>query len=473
MPPPAGTIKHLVVLMLENRSFDHMFGFLKSDDYPIDGLNGDEFNLDANGTKIFVTRDARFSGDYNPDVGHHFPDVMTQLFGDPAGAGRLEMEGFIKSYAAIPGSSLSQSHNVMKCFSPEKIPIITTLAQEYAICDAWFSSIPGPTLPNRSYAHAATSMGRLDMNPIWFNEAKTIYELLAESGVLSKIYFHDATVAMTFKNFLHNQKFFGTFEDFLDACEHDKLPAYSFIEPRYNADDANNFAASDQHPDHDVAEGETLIEDVYNAIRKKPSVWNSTVLLIVYDEHGGLYDHVRPPQDAPNPDGINCINPPFDFKTLGVRVPAVIVSPWVDPTMDSTRYDHSSIIASARKLFLGEQWQSKFLTNRDKAANPFDHNLDRDTPRTDQIDFDDPLHSAALARARNQAAVAARAQQQAPRSLSELQQAGVMQAHFVNLMRNPDSQTTIPDIKTQAQAADFHAEVKDKIVSSTPSAEEP
>jgi phospholipase C len=471
VPPPAGAIKHLVVLMLENRSFDHMFGFLKSDDYPIDGLNGDEFNLDANGTKIFVTRDARFSGDYDPDVGHHFPDAMTQLFGNTSGAGTLDMGGFIKSYAAIPGSSLSQSHNVMKCFSPEKIPIITTLAQEYAICDAWFSSIPGPTLPNRSYAHAATSMGRLDMNPIWFNEAKTIYELLAESGVSSKIYFHDATVAMTFKNFVHNQKFFGTFEDFLDACEQDKLPAYSFIEPRYNADDANNFAASDQHPDHDVAEGETLIHDVYNAIRNKPSVWNSTVLALVYDEHGGLYDHVPPPQDAPNPDGINSTNPPFDFKTLGVRVPAVIISPWIDPTIDSTRYDHSSIIATARKLFLGDQWQSKFLTSRDKAANTFDHNLDRDTPRTDQVDFDDPLHSAALARARNQAAIAARAQQQAPRPLSELQQAGVMQAHFVNLMRDPDSQTTIPDIQTQAQAAAFHAEVKDQILDSTPPAE--
>jgi phospholipase C len=118
------------------------------------------------------------------------------------------MSGFVKAYGSLPGCNVSQSHNVMKCFSPEKIPILTTLAQEYAICDAWFSSVPGPTLPNRSYAHAATSMGRLDMNPIWFNEGKTIYELLAESKISSKIYFHDATVAMTFKNFLQNQKFF-------------------------------------------------------------------------------------------------------------------------------------------------------------------------------------------------------------------------------------------------------------------------
>ena len=186
MPPPAGTIKHLVVLMLENRSFDHMFGFLKGPDYLINGLNGDEFNIDTNGTKIFVTRDARFSGDYNPDVGHHFPDVTMQIFNNADGTGIPNMSGFIRAYAGISGSSVSQSHNVMKCFSAEKIPILTTLAEEYAICDAWFSSVPGPTLPNRSYAHAATSMGRLDMNPIWFNEAKTIYELLAESNVSSK-----------------------------------------------------------------------------------------------------------------------------------------------------------------------------------------------------------------------------------------------------------------------------------------------
>ena len=101
---------------------------------------------------------------------------------------------------------------------------------------------------------------------------------------------------MTFKNFLKNQKVFGSFGDFIGACKKDKLPAYSFVEPRYNADDANNFAANDQHPDHDVAEGETLILDVYNAIRNNP-VWNSTVLLVLYDEHGGLYDHVPPPRE--------------------------------------------------------------------------------------------------------------------------------------------------------------------------------
>jgi phospholipase C len=344
---------------------------------------------------------------------------------------------------------------------------LATLAQEYAVCDHWFSSIPGPTLPNRSYAHAATSMGRLDMNPIWFNEAKTIYELLAESNVSSKIFFHDATVAMTFKNFVANQDFFGSFDDFLDGCDSGKLPAYSFIEPRYNADDANNFAANDQHPDHDVAEGETLIHDVFNAISKKASLWNSTILLVVYDEHGGLYDHVTPPQDAPNPDGINCTNPPFDFTRLGIRVPAVVISPWIDPlTIDSTRYEHASIAATARRMFLGDAWQTKFLNKRDQAANTFERNLTRDTARTDIPDFHKPVNVAALARARDPQMIAARAAQQATLPLSDLQKTLVAQTDFVNQTLHPDAQSDIDPatIQTERDAAAFHSDVMSQVL---------
>jgi phospholipase C len=467
LPPPPGTIQHLVVLMLENRSFDHMFGFLKSELYPIDGLNGDESNIDPTGATVTVSNDARFSGDFTPDPGHNFPDVNMQIFGNVDGTGTPTMSGFVKAYAQMGGSSVAQSHKIMKCYAPEKIPILTTLAQKYAICDRWFSSVPGPTLPNRSYAHAATSIGRLDMDPIWFDEAKTIYELLAESNVSSKIFLHDATVAMTFKNFLKNQKFFGSFEDFLDGCESGKLPAYSFIEPRYNADDSKNLAANDQHPDHDVAEGETLIHDVYNAIRNKQALWNSTVLLVVYDEHGGLYDHVPPPQDAPNPDNMNSKNLPFEFTRLGVRVPAVVISPWIEPlTIDSTQYEHASIAAMARKLFLGESWKTKFLNNRDLAANPFDGTLTRDTPRTDVVNFVAPQNAPTLARARDPQAVNARIAQHAALPLSELQRTLVAQTHFVNQTLHPDAKSTIPAhaVQTERDAAAFHQEVMSQVL---------
>jgi phospholipase C len=467
MPPPAGTIKHLVVLMLENRSFDHMFGFMKSDTYPIDGLNGDECNLDPNGVKVTVSPDANYSGDLTVDPGHHFPDVNIQLFGNIDGEGDPVMSGFVKDYAQMGGSNPTLAHNIMKCFSPGpvppcKIPILMTLAEQYAVCDRWFASVPGPTLPNRSYAHAATSVGRVDMNPIWYEEGKTIYELLAESKVTSKIFFHDMTVAMTFKNFLKNQSYFGTFDDFLDACDSNKLPSYSFVEPRYNADNVNHLGANDQHPDHDIAEGETLIQDVYKAVSKNKDVWNSTILLIVYDEHGGLYDHVPPPATV-NPDGKNSTNPFFDFMRLGLRVPAVVISPWIPPqTIDHLQYDHASIAATARKLFLGAEWETKFLTARDQIANTFERNLSLDQPRQGTVDFSAPHKNAALARVANTPQVDARTAQNAAQPLSDLQKSLVAQAHFVNQHGLPADlgPDTNPDqIATAGQAAAFHAAV--------------
>lgn len=374
------------------------------------------------------------------------------------------MQGFVTSYAQQAGGSLAHSHNIMKCFTPGpkpecKIPVLMTLAAEYAVCDRWFASIPGPTLPNRCYAHCATSVGRLDMNPIWFDASKTIYELLAESKVTSKIYYHDVTMVETFANFLKNQNYFGTIDDFLEACSSGRLPTYSFIEPRYNADNTNHLAANDQHPDHDVAEGETLTQDVYNAVRKS-KLWENTVLLIVYDEHGGIFDHVPPPA-AVNPDAKNCINPSFDFSRLGVRVPAVVVSPWIPAgTIDHTQYDHSSIAATARKLFLSSDVEP--LTHRDAIANTFEGNLTLAAARTDQISFNAIEKNAALARAADPAQVQARTAQHAALPLSDLQKALVQQTNFVNQHALPPAQrsaTTPEQVQTEQQAADFHAQV--------------
>ena len=462
MPPPPGQIQHLVVLMMENRSFDHMFGFLMSDSYPIEGLTGNESNLDSQGEPVKVSADANYSGDLGTDPGHHFPDVNIQIFGNIEGTGEPTMSGFVADYQKMCGGNLSKSRRIMKCFSAKRIPVITTLAQQYAICDHWFSSIPGPTLPNRSFAHAATSVGRLDMNPTWFDEAKTIYELLGESNVSSKIYFHDMSMAQTFKNLqLGDQnKYFGTFNSFLDACSKGTLPAYSFVEPRYNADNSGDaLPATDQHPDHDVQEGETLILDVYNAVRKS-RLWESTILLIVYDEHGGTYDHVPPPATV-NPDGKACIDPPFTFTRLGVRVPAVVISPWIEPeTIDSNQYDHASIVATARKLFLGAGWEAKALTARDQAALPFDGTLTRDTARTDTVDPRQPYR---------QTTPAVRAARQAARPLSDSQQTQVQLTNLVNQKLPPDQQSPIPveTIQTQADAAAFHKDVLSRAMPQT------
>ena len=461
MPPPPGQIEHLVVLMMENRSFDHLLGFLKSDDYPIEGLTGKESNRDSTGEPIKVTDDANYSGDLGTDPGHHFPDVAIQMYGSTDRTGEPTMSGFVVDYEKMCGGKIKAGRRIMKCFNEKRVPVISQLAQQYAVCDHWFSSVPGPTLPNRSFAHSATSIGRVDMNPVWFNESKTIYELLAENGSTAKIWFHDWSMAQTFKNLLIDQnKWFGKFDGFLDGCKKGKLPAYSFVEPRYNASNSGDaLPANDQHPDHDVHEGETLILDVYNAVRNSP-LWEKTLLMITYDEHGGTYDHVVPPKTV-NPDGKMCADPPFGFDRLGVRVPAVVISPWIESgTIDSTVYDHTSIAATARKLFLGANWKDNFLTERDRHAKTFDFPLTRDTPRTDTVDLKQPKRTTTLA---------ARVTKQLEAPISDLQQTTLIQALAVNgtLPSDRRAAVDIAAIVTPADVSAFQDDVTSRLSSKT------
>jgi phospholipase C len=395
MASPLDNIRQMVVLMMENRSFDHMLGFAQSDDWKIDGLDGSQNNTDSLGNTVNVSDDAPYSGDFpgTEDPGHFLFDVLTQLYVDPRTPTTQipTMKGFIRSQ----GSKVDpvKARRIMKCFSPQKLPVLTNLARQFAVCDRWYSSVPGPTFPNRAFAHGATSVGRVDMGIDWLGMSKTIYELLAENKIDSRIYYHDSTVAMTYKGLMNQGQYFSTIDDFWSDCKSNKLPRYSFIEPRYansQDDDGTYFSASDQHPDHDVEDGEILIQQVFNAIWNKEQVRNSTLLVIVYDEHGGLYDHV-PPIRTVNPDGKTwagsnaSTDPPFDFTLLGVRVPAIIVSPYIQPgAIDHTVYDHASLIATARKLFL-QNWQNTYLTERDRIANTFEGNLTLTEARDEQI----------------------------------------------------------------------------------------
>jgi phospholipase C len=401
----AGTdnLKHIVVLMMENRSFDHMLGFAQSPTWRIDGLRGTETNQDSANGIAQVSNDAGYAGDFTPDPGHSVYDTLTQLYGDantPV-AQNPTMSGFVRSYEGKQLSS-ADAHRIMKCFSAQKVPALTSLAQQFCVCDRWFSSIPGPTFPNRAFVHGATSIGRVDMGLDWRNMSTTIYERLAQNNVDACIFYHDTTMAMTFNGLAGSSDYFGLFDDFLWRCKNNKLPAYSFVEPRFaNSPPGGGkpaFSASDQHPDHDVNEGEALIQTVFNAVWGNKTVRESTLLVIVYDEHGGLYDHVPPP-GAVNPDGKSWTNdgisldPSFDFTRLGVRVPAVLISPYIPAgTIDHTVYDHTSVIATARKLLIPNVANSQ-LTRRDGQANTFEGNLTLAQARADAINLN-PAKSA-------------------------------------------------------------------------------
>ena len=375
MPAGLDNLKHIVVLMMENRSFDHMLGGLKKKFPKINGLSGDESNPDANGQAVKVQPNATYQGQLEHDPDHHFPGVDLQIFGGaPPGPNRIaNMQGFIKSYAT-QGAGGKSSHAIMNYFDPNKILALTTLATEYAVFNGWFSSIPGPTICNRAFAHYGTSFGNVDMNMLLIGSSDrakipSIYERMKHGGGSAKLYYFDGpSSTMEIVNLVMDQSSFGTYAEFMADCKSGSLPEYCLIEPNYNdhpGPGGGQLIANDQHPDHHVLAGDRFIAGVYNAIRGNPDLWKSTALLIVYDEHGGLYDHVPPP--ACTPDGFTAsaaaTGTGFDFKfdRLGVRVPAILVSPYIarntvvpgteDPAKQRI-FEHASIPATVTKKFL-------------------------------------------------------------------------------------------------------------------------
>ena len=395
MPAGLDRLKHIVVLMMENRSFDHMLGGLSmvmegdKKKYPgINGLTGNESNPDTQGNVIKVSPNAKFQSQLDPDPDHHFPGVDLQLFGGaPPGPGRVaNMQGFVKDYFTQT-NDVNRSHDIMYYFPPDKLPVLTTLATQFALFNGWFSSIPGPTICNRAFAHYGTSFGQVGMDIFYtLDPILSVYERMIQAGHTAKIYYYDQqSSTMEIVNLLKNQpQIFGDYSQFIADCQGNTLPEYSFVEPCYNdhpGPGGGEILASDQHPDHNVQEGEKFIASVYNAIRSNPTLWESTALLIVYDEHGGIYDHVVPPACAP--DGYSAkaadtgTGEGFSFNRLGVRVPAVLVSPYIprgivvpgpeDPA-NARVFEHACIPATITNFFLNGDAKR---TVREKQANTF------------------------------------------------------------------------------------------------------
>jgi phospholipase C len=356
-------LKHIVVLMMENRSFDHMLGSLTAANPKIDGITEQLSNPDTTGALVKPQPLADFQGQLDPDPDHHFPAVDLQIFGGDTSANRVaNMQGFVRSYFNQRGD-VAHSQKIAYYFKQSDLPVLTTLALEFAVFNRWFASIPGPTICNRAFAHYGTSFGRVDMDPFDVIEPiKSIYARLINASPkhTAKVYYYDTTSStMEVVNLLQNQpELFGTYKQFLSDCDKNLLPEYSFVEPNYSdhTTDGGEEVASDQHPDHDVRAGENLIAEVYMRIRKNKNLWPSTALLVVYDEHGGIYDHVVPPACKPDQFPSAQLDPgtgkPFQFDRLGVRVPAILISPWIPAnTVVDRVFDHASIPATVAKFF--------------------------------------------------------------------------------------------------------------------------
>jgi phospholipase C len=393
-------IEHVVVLVLENRSFDHIFGFRKG----VEGLTGKESNLldptrpqSADNPAISVAQGAPYAFEApSQGPGHSFPDANEQLTGSKNGPTRatpVANNGFASSYKRelivdhVKSPSLRQISQVMTSFSADQLPSINALADAFCVCDHWYSEVPGPTQPNRLYMHAATSFGMV--HNVWSKkfDGRTIYNNLQDAGFTWAVYWTDDNEVAEFTQVASEADNFKDFDtSFAADAKAGRLPHYTYLIPQFNS--RHGSPSRSQHPPTDARYGDHFIADVYEALRANEDAWKKTLLVVTYDEHGGFYDHVVPPSDnVPNPDGINSPLPgdpswvpAFQFDRLGVRVPALLVSPWIDPGTESRRLQHTSVLATVKKLF----GLPSFLTKRDASATPFDDLLTRrETPRDD------------------------------------------------------------------------------------------
>ena len=423
---PWSKIEHVVVVMLENRSFDNLLGWLydPANDSPFDvvpedfdGLYGkDLFNKAPDGRVIPVgkTEDARSP---QPNPGEPFEDVYSQIYDVPLLQFRdvpaipplaANMKGFIRNYADQKQKPKDPA-TIMECLTPKTVPVLSSLAHYYAVCDRWFGSIPTQTFCNRSFTHAGTSSGYVNNSGgglCFINDTPTIFDLLEQSR-------HTWTVFVggwLFQSFtLVTQKamwkyaltpHFRHFNDFIAAAaQKGGLPNYSFIEPIY-FDSFKWGAENDMHPECNPIEffgasnlhrGETFLATIYEAVRNSPD-WESTLLVFLFDEHGGCYDHVPPPSApkcdvAINPDGK--IIPRgqhggigFNFDRLGPRVPAIVVSAYTPPqTRLHDTFEHTSILSTVINCF---QLTNGQLGARQARAMDLAAALKLNSPRTDR-----------------------------------------------------------------------------------------
>ncbi len=402
-----GDIDHIVVLMLENRSFDHMLGYLSlpvdaggRGRIEVDGLRGPGQNFNSyqgRPVPIHHLAETQFKGEAeDPDHSGHSVDEQLANHGS----------GFVENFARISRARAAQlgvpvpnPDLVMGYYDGDDLPVYDHLASEYCVVDRWFSSVPGATWPNRLYAVTGRAAGsRDDVSPPIYALPSFVRYLDEHSVTWGWYSFDPATLRAidpkyrlswhSHFSFVDSRKLSTaeraigelTNEDrsFLDDVANGELPAVSWIDPQFKDLRVLGPDSNDDHPPSDVLAGQDLVLTIYHALSSSPS-WDKTLLVIAYDEHGGFYDHVDPPaavDDSP------------DFQRLGVRVPAFIVSPLAPRGASSKQllgedvhFDHTSIIKTILTRFCNTNGQIPAMTPRVAAAEHLGHLL---TPRGTQ-----------------------------------------------------------------------------------------
>jgi phospholipase C len=310
------------------------------------------------------------------------------------------MRGFVTEQSlSFKTVNKTRAAEVMNFYTPDQMRVFNTMAENFVMFDRWFAAVPGPTNPNRAYITSGTSHGH-GQNDNAFNifglPQKSIFQQLTEHDI-SWINYQNSTTGpglgfnpdAAFYSWTNTSGAINTnvkpLDDFYTAAAAGKLPQFTYINP-----ECCSFQSF--HPPSPITLGETFIKGIYEAVRNSPQ-WEETLFILTFDEHGGFADHVPPPVDVPAGDSItytekapNGLNVTFDFTRLGIRVPTLLISPWVEKgliekkgTNNGGEYTHTSIMA-----FLNELWGLETLTPRIKYSSTFEHlitnNLRKDTP---------------------------------------------------------------------------------------------
>jgi len=338
-------IDHIVVLMMENRSFDHMLGFLSIE----------EGRTDVEGPTLAM------SNEYRGDTYHVHPATRTtmQKAQDPCHSGWCVDEqlannngGFVSNFMKTRKAGGGNPGVVMAYHPPEHVPVYEFLAREFCVCDHWFCSVPGATMPNRCYAAAGTSGGlRNNIKPSRpYNLASFVRHLKPEQwrwyshDYVPTIWLIDPQVGLSLQNvpaFFDRKDVFGH-RSFLERAAKGDLPAVSWIDPNFYDLTFGPAGSNDDHPPSDLRAGQKLVLQLVDAVLQGPA-WKKTLLVITYDEHGGFFDHVQPPKAADDRPAM---------REYGPRVPALVISPYVAKgSVAKTVFDHTSIIKTILMRF--------------------------------------------------------------------------------------------------------------------------
>jgi phospholipase C len=349
-------IQTIVILMLENRSFDHMLGHLSLEDpqADVDGLRNPDTNPRyANIFQHRVYRPFLIQDEASVirDPPHERHLVNIQLARSPSGK-RFRMSGFVEAYVTYTMHQAEHSPP-MGYFDSRGAWMTSFLAKQYCVCDRWFAALPSDTQPNRCMAFTGTTLID-DTGSRLIPYRDHVFDWLNQRGIRWSVYHDGPPFFLLFGRF---QELVGSrfrpFSELAHDLQHeppDKAPQVIFIEPRYF-----DFFWSDQppncnHPLALICNGEQLLHRVYTVLTSNPAKWARTLLLVTYDEHGGFFDHVPPlPIKNPVPAGARYTQ---GFETTGPRVPGLIVSPWVQPGRPfHGNLDHTSMLQLLAEKF--------------------------------------------------------------------------------------------------------------------------